>query len=90
MSIGKGAKEENIVGFSAMIGRHFEKYLCSHKGKIPSGVYSRIIEEVEKQLIIVTLFYTKHNQVQTAEILGINRNTLHRKIVKYKLDEKVL
>jgi len=81
-------KNDNIVGLSSMIGRHYEKFLYSHKGKIPPGMYTKIVEEVEKQLIMVTLFFTKFNQLKAAKILGVDRNTLHRKIVKFKLNEE--
>ena len=51
-------------------------------------MYTKIVDEVEKQLIMVTLFFTKFNQLKAAKILGVDRNTLHRKIVKFKLNEE--
>ena len=45
-----------------------------------AGLYDRIIEEVERPLIIQTLHATKGNQIKAAEILGLNRNTLRKKI----------
>lgn len=44
------------------------------------GLHSRVIREVEKVLITTTLEATGHNQLRAAEILGINRNTLKRKM----------
>ena len=46
----------------------------------PSGLYDRILEEVERPLIIRTLHLTKGNQIKAAQILGLNRNTLRKKI----------
>lgn len=46
----------------------------------PAGLYDRVIEEVERPLIIRTLHLTKGNQIKAAQILGLNRNTLRKKI----------
>lgn len=46
----------------------------------PAGLYERIMEEVERPLIIQTLHLTKGNQIKAAQILGLNRNTLRKKI----------
>ena len=46
----------------------------------PTGLYDRIMEEVERPLIIQTLHLTKGNQIKAAQILGLNRNTLRKKI----------
>lgn len=82
-------KKDTPVGISEIVGRHFEKYLMQHKnGKIPEGVYDRVLREVEEVLISVALKYTDGNQLQAAKILGINRNTLHRKMMKFKLDDR--
>jgi hypothetical protein len=46
----------------------------------PAGLYDRVLEEVERPLIQLTLSATRGNQVRAAEILGLNRNTLRKKI----------
>ena len=45
-----------------------------------TNLYDKIIEEVERPLIIQTLHLTKGNQIKAAQILGLNRNTLRKKI----------
>ena len=62
-----------------------ERYLAGHfatfpEGLPPAGLYDRILEEVERPLIALTLAGTRGNQVRAAEILGLNRNTLRKKI----------
>jgi two-component system nitrogen regulation response regulator GlnG len=46
----------------------------------PAGLYDRILEDVERPLIQLTLGATRGNQVRAAEVLGLNRNTLRKKI----------
>ncbi len=49
-------------------------------GNLPPGFYMRVIREVEKPLIQLCLERTGGNQLKAAQILGINRNTLRKKI----------
>ena len=58
------------------------------KDKPPPNLYNRIVSEVEKPLITSTLFYTNGNQLKAAKILGINRNTLRKKILDLKISSK--
>ncbi len=46
----------------------------------PPGLYDRILREVELPLIALTLSATRGNQLRAAELLGINRNTLRKRI----------
>jgi DNA-binding protein Fis len=51
----------------------------------PADLYNLIIERVERPLIELTLERTKGNQLHAAAILGINRNTLRKKITTLKI-----
>jgi len=63
------------------IERHLRAYFASHKdGVPPAGVYDRVLAEVERPLIRLTLAATRGNQIKAAAILGLNRNTLRKKI----------
>ena len=64
-----------------------ERYLVSHFASYPDGVppsdlYDRVIADVERPLFQLTLSATRGNQVRAAEILGLNRNTLRKRIVE--------
>lgn len=50
-----------------------------------SGLYDIVLEQVEKPLIELALQSRNGNQVKTAQLLGINRNTLKKKIDSYKI-----
>ena len=76
-------KEISEDGLAQTIDRHLERYFTAHKNTLPaSGLYERILREIERPLISRTLAATGGNQIKAAEILGINRNTLRAKIRK--------
>ncbi|MEL7459366.1 MAG: response regulator [Pseudomonadota bacterium] len=66
---------------SASVGKHLRRYFDLH-GEVlpPPGLYQRILREVELPLIEIALDATGGNQAKCAELLGINRNTLRKKI----------
>ncbi|MGV2433010.1 MAG UNVERIFIED_CONTAM: hypothetical protein LVQ98_06965 [Rickettsiaceae bacterium] len=71
-------QDQSISGF---LSSHLKNYFVMHNGHTPkSGLYDLIISEVEKILIAETMSYTKNTQAKTAQILGISRNTLRKKI----------
>jgi two-component system, NtrC family, nitrogen regulation response regulator GlnG len=66
---------------SASVARHLKRYFDLHGGQLPPvGVYQRILREVEGPLIEIALDATAGNQAKCADLLGINRNTLRKKI----------
>ena len=70
-----------------VIREHVENYFASHENSLPlPGIYDRLMPLVEKPLIEVTLKATDGNQVKAAEILGINRNTLRKKIAELGIE----
>jgi len=66
---------------SASIARHLQRYFDLHSGALPpSGLYTRILNEMERPLLEISLEATGGNQAKCADLLGINRNTLRKKI----------
>ena len=66
---------------SEAIERHLEAYFAQFGSDIPPpGLYHRILRELEAPLISVSLNATRGNQIKAAEMLGLNRNTLRKKI----------
>ena len=73
---------------SSDIERHLRRYFDLHGNILPPvGLYNRILKELEIPLIGVSLEATGGNQAKCADLLGINRNTLRKKISE--LDIKV-
>jgi two-component system, NtrC family, nitrogen regulation response regulator GlnG len=74
----KGGETEKL---SASVARHLKRYFDLHSGQLPpAGVYQRILREIELPLIEIALDATAGNQAKCADLLGINRNTLRKKI----------
>ena len=66
---------------SASIARHLQRYFDLHGGALPPpGLYPRILREMELPLLEIALDATGGNQAKCADLLGINRNTLRKKI----------
>jgi two-component system, NtrC family, nitrogen regulation response regulator GlnG len=63
------------------VERHIKQFLAAHRdGMAPSDIYDRVLAEVERPLIQMTLAATRGNQIKAAAMLGLNRNTLRKKI----------
>ena len=62
-----------------------EEYLQPMGDEPVSGLYEMVMSEVEAPLLRSVLVYTNYNQSQSAEILGLNRGTLRKKLRKYHL-----
>lgn len=68
---------------SASVARHLQRYFDLHGGQLPPpGVYQRVLREMESPLIEIALDATGGNQAKCADLLGLNRNTLRKKIVE--------
>ncbi|MBF0304673.1 MAG: nitrogen regulation protein NR(I) [Alphaproteobacteria bacterium] len=68
-------------GLSASVERHLRDYFSAHADGMPAaGLYDRVLREVERPLITLTLEATRGNQIKAAHVLGLNRNTLRKKI----------
>jgi len=72
---------EGPATLAELVERKLSSYFADQPdGLPPAGLYDRVLEEVERPLIQLTLSATRGNQVRAAEILGLNRNTLRKKI----------
>jgi Fis family transcriptional regulator len=61
------------------------KYFKDLNGDQPAELYELVLGEVEPPLLATVLEYTKGNQSRAAEILGLNRATLRKKLRQYQL-----
>ena len=68
-------------GLAQSVERHLKAYFTAHGEALPApGLYDRVLREIERPLLQLTLESTRGNQLRAADVLGLNRNTLRKKI----------
>ncbi|MCO5084061.1 MAG: nitrogen regulation protein NR(I) [Rhizobiaceae bacterium] len=71
---------ENLT-IGQAVEQHLQRYFALFDGDLPPpGLYDRILAEVEYPLVLACMTATRGNQIKAAELLGLNRNTLRKKI----------
>ncbi len=74
-------------GLAASVAAHLAEYFTTFDDELPpDGLYDRILAEVERPLLTQALAATRGNQIRAAKLLGINRNTLRKKLADHRLD----
>jgi len=69
------------VTLTDAVDRHLQALFAAHGDRLPpDGMYDRVISEVERPLLSLALGATRGNQLRAARLLGLNRNTLRKKI----------
>ncbi len=77
------------IGLSGTVESFLKNYFAAHDGDLPTtGLYERVMQEVERPLLQTTLKAVMGNQKKAAEILGINRNTLRKKLIELGIDAR--
>ena len=64
---------------------NLESYLRDLGQSEPNGMYDMLVAVVEKPLLEVVMQHADHNQSKAAQWLGLNRNTLRKKLLEHKL-----
>ncbi len=78
-------KEENEI--SACIRRSLNRYFKDLDGEMPTEIYNMVVGAVEKPLLSFILDRAEGNQTRAADMLGINRNTLRKKMREHDLTD---
>ena len=75
------AAADGAEPLAAAVERHIRRFLATSGDDVPMrDIYDKVIAEVERPLIQMTLSATRGNQIKAAAMLGLNRNTLRKKI----------
>ncbi len=77
------------IGLSSLVGEYLQDYFDAHQNLMPApGFYKRFMKEVERPLLLAALQSVAGSQVKAAEMLGINRNTLRKKMQELHIKQK--
>jgi two-component system nitrogen regulation response regulator GlnG len=75
------ASTDDEASFATLVERHLTAHFAEYGERLPpAGLYDRVIREVERPLIAISLAAARGNQIRAAQLLGLNRNTLRKKI----------
>jgi two-component system nitrogen regulation response regulator GlnG len=78
---GAADSELSAESLGGAVERHLKEYFLAHQEELPAaGLYERVLKEIERPLIELSLAATRGNQIRAAKLLGLNRNTLRKKI----------
>ena len=72
------------ANFNNFISSNIRGFLSNNK--IQSGIYYKLLKEFERPLIIEILKFTNNNKLLSSQLLGINRNTLRKKMEDYQIE----
>src|SRR5579875_1314594 len=79
--VGPGEAQRSDENLSGAVERYLARYFSGFDdGLPPPGLYHRVLREVEAPLLSAALAATRGNQIRAADLLGVNRNTLRKKI----------
>ncbi len=81
----KKGKDQRPMALGECARQSLQKYFLDLEQEVPTNLYALVMREVEGPMLEVVMAYTRDNQSQAAEILGLNRGTLRKKLKEYKL-----
>jgi len=73
---------------SEQVKKAMRKYFAALGDTNPANVYEMVMAEVEPELLKAVMKYTSNNQSKAANVLGLNRATLRKKLHRYNILEK--
>lgn len=76
---------QNTPDIAECIEQNLKRYFQDLNGETPYGVYDMVLLQVERSLLQYIMAHCNGNQSQAASILGLNRNTLRKKLIHHDL-----
>ncbi|MGQ0501331.1 MAG: helix-turn-helix domain-containing protein [Panacagrimonas sp.] len=78
-------RSSEIKPLNQSVAESIEDYFRSLNGHRPSELYTTVLNQIEPPLLRITLRYCDNNQSKAAEVLGLNRATLRKKLRQHKI-----
>lgn len=75
------------IALSNQIQSSLKAYFEDLEGHAPGNLYDIVLSEIERPLLEIVLEQTDHNVTKAAELLGLNRGTLRKKLQKYNIEK---
>jgi len=79
------SQPQEISQLSNAVKHSIRRYLFELEGTQPNNMYDLVLRQIEQPLFEAILEHTKGNQSRAAEMLGLNRGTLRKKLRSYNL-----
>ena len=75
------AADAENANLSTLVERYLAQHFAEYGDRLPpAGLYDRVLQDVERPLLSIALAAARGNQIRAAQLLGVNRNTLRKKI----------
>lgn len=78
-------KNDIAAPLSVQVKKSVNQYLAQLDGHQACGLHAMVLAEVEKPLLEAALQHSGFNQTKTAQVLGISRSTLRKKLEQYNI-----
>jgi Fis family transcriptional regulator len=82
----KSDRGERDNELSLTVRKVMKQYFKDLDGEKCTGIYEMVVHAVEKPMLEVVMFQAQGNQTRAAQLLGLNRNTLRKKLQQHGLD----
>jgi Fis family transcriptional regulator len=83
----KKTVKQEAIPLNGQVRKALDKYFTDLNGHNPGDLYQLFMREVERPLLEKVMNHTSGNQTRAAELLGINRGTLRKKLEHYDLNK---
>lgn len=80
-------KENKTTDIAQCVAQNLQQYFRDLNGAAPVGVYDMVLHQVEKPMLECVMAECGQNQSKAAVMLGLNRNTLRKKLLQHGLLE---
>jgi Fis family transcriptional regulator len=86
MNIQRDGRDNRDSELSACVRKMMKQYFKDLDGEGVTNIYDMVVANVERPLLEVVLHYAEGNQTRAAEMLGLNRNTLRKKLNQHGIE----